>query len=478
MGKPTGFLDFERKNKDELPVEVRIKNFNDFHIPFDLNTQKEQASRCMNCGIPFCQSAMKVNGKSVGCPLSNLIPEWNHLIYLGLYEEAYNRLAKTAPFPEFTGSVCPALCEACCSCSINGDAVGVKANELFLIEEAYKNGWIKPKKNIKRNGIKVAVVGSGPSGLACAKTLNYAGFTVTVFEKSDRFGGLLMYGIPNMKIEKSLIERRIKLLSEEGIIFVNNTQIGYDYKMEDLKKDYDHIVFACGTSLARKLACKNSDAEGILLAVDFLHETTANLLDGKPFKYDLNGKNVIIVGGGDTANDACATAARENALSITELEITKEPPLENTMPWPNYPNKKKTDYGVLEANTLMGKDVRRYETTIDEVVKEDGKITGVYIKKVVSVFENGRPTFKDVEGTKEYLPCDYLIIAMGFIGTSDEDINHYGLEATRNKINLNEFTYSDNISVCGDMKNGQSLVVVALKDGISCAEGIIKKYCK
>ena len=476
MGKPTGFFEFQRKNKEELDCLKRIENFNDFHIPFDLKTQQEQASRCMNCGVPFCQSAMKVNNKNVGCPLSNLIPEWNHLIYLGLFEEAYKRLEKTAPFPEFTGNVCPALCEACCSCSINTESVSVRANELFLIEKAYENSWIKPKLDIKRNGKKVCVIGSGPSGLAAAKRLNDYGFKVTVYEKSDRFGGLLMYGIPNMKIEKRIVDRRINLLKEEGITFIPNTKVGYDIAVDDLYEEYDDIIFACGTSLARPLALKNNDVEGILYAVDFLSSTTKCLLDGVDFKYNLKDKNVIIVGGGDTANDCCATAARFKAKSITELEITKEPPLENTLPWPNYPNKKKTDYGVLEANTLMGQDIRKYQTTIDEIVVENGKIVGVYIKKVEFVFENGKTKIQDIENTREYLPCDCLIIAMGFIGTKSEDLDAYKLESINNRVKLQDFNYDDRTYVCGDMKNGQSLVVIAIKDGLDCADKIINKY--
>lgn len=474
MGKSTGFMEYKRINKKEISPLERIKNYNDFHISFDLDTQKEQASRCMNCGVPFCQSAMKINNRNVGCPLANLIPEWNHLIYLGLYEEAYKRLDMTAPFPEFTGNVCPALCEACCSCSINGDAVGIKANELFLIEEAYKNNWIKPRKDINRNGKKVAVIGSGPAGLACAKKLNYAGFLVTIYEKNDRFGGLLMYGIPNMKIEKHIIDRRINLLKEEGITFINNCDVGKDLSVDDLKKEFDEIVFACGTTKARGLSLKNADAAGIIYAVDFLTDTTKSILDKKEFKYNLSGKNVIIIGGGDTANDCCATAARMNAKAITELEITKEPPLNNTLPWPNYPNKKKTDYGVLEANTLMGHDIRCYETTIDELVVKNNRLVGVFTKKVK--FEDKR--FVDVEGTRNYLDCDCLIIAMGFLGTKEEDMKAYGLIGDKYKINLNGFKYSDNISVCGDMKNGQSLVVIALKDGIECANNIITKYEK
>lgn len=467
MGKPTGFMEFDRLEKRETPIEERIKNFLPFHQEFSLNEQKEQASRCMNCGIPFCQSALKINGKGVGCPLSNLIPETNHLIYLGLYEEAFKRLNAVAPFPEFTGSVCPGLCEACCSCSINGSAVNIKANELFLIEEAFKNGWIKPNR-AKKNGYKVAVVGSGPSGLACAKKLNDNGYSVTVYEKNDRYGGLLMYGIPNMKIDKSIVDRRINLLQDEGIIFVNNTHIGYDYPVSKLKEEYDAIVFACGTSLARPLICKNNEVKGVVNAVDFLTSTTKDLLDNKPFRYDLHNKNIIIVGGGDTGNDCVATSLRLGASSIYELEIMKEPPLENTLSWPNYPNKKKTDYGIKEANTIFNKEIRKYETTIDEIVGKES-IEGIYIKKVK--FENGK--FVDIDNSREYLPCDLLIISMGFIGTKEEDLNHYGLNKLLSNTRLNNFKYDEKIYICGDMKNGQSLVVTAEKDGYDCAEEII-----
>lgn len=471
MGKNTGFLDYPRLNKQELSVEERIKNFFDFHIPFDEEKQKEQAARCMNCGVPFCQSAMKVNGRNVGCPLSNLVPEWNHLIYLGLYEEAYKRLAKTAPFPEFTGSVCPGLCEACCSCSINGDSVGVKANELFLIDQAFKNGWIKPNKNIVRNGIRVAIVGSGPAGLSAAKHLNDRGYYVTVFEKNDRFGGLLMYGIPNMKLEKSIVERRIRLLQDEGIIFVNNTKIGVDYSMENLRNDYDEIIFACGTSKARPFTAKGNDKKGVYYAVDFLTKTTKNLLDEKKFEINCKGKDVVIVGGGDTGNDCVGTAVREGAKSVTLLEIMKEPPETNTLPWPNYPNGKKTDYGVFEANTVYGKDIRRYQTTVEEVLGEE-YVNGIVIKRVN--FVAGK--FEDIPDTKETIPCDLLVVSMGFVGTSEEDSDSYEMKAEKNRIQLKGFAYDDKISVCGDMKNGQSLVVIAEKDGIDCAEYVISKH--
>ncbi|MGN1295291.1 MAG: glutamate synthase subunit beta [Bacilli bacterium] len=471
MGKINGFLEYDRRDKKEIDPKERVKNFSSFHIPFTEEEQKEQAARCMNCGIPFCQSALKVNNKNVGCPLSNLIPEWNHLIYLGLFEEAYKRLALTAPFPEFTGHVCPAICEECCTNSIDSKAVGIKANELFLIEKAFENGWIKPKLNIKRNGVKVAVIGSGPAGLACAKMLNDNGFSVTVYEKNDRFGGLLMYGIPQMKIEKHIIERRINLLQEEGIKFINNTYIGKDITLEELSSIYDEIVFSCGTSLPRPLNVKNNHINGIVYAVDFLTQITKDLLDKKDFFYNLDGKHVVVVGGGDTGNDCCGSAVRLKAKSITELEITPCPPSENTLPWPNYSNKRKIDYGVKEANEYMGHDIVRYKTTIDEIVGED-HIEGIYVKQV----EFTKDGLVDIPNTRVYLPCDLLIISMGFLGTSDEDLSLYHMEGKNHRINLNGYKYKNNISVCGDMKNGQSLVVLAEKDGQECAKTIINKY--
>ena len=471
MGKITGFLEYERKDKKEINPKERIKNFSSFHIPFTEEEQKEQASRCMNCGIPFCQSALKINNKNVGCPLSNLIPEWNHLIYLGLFEEAYKRLSLTAPFPEFTGHVCPALCEECCTNSIDSKAVGIKANELFLIDKAFENGWIKAKTNIERNNINVAIIGSGPSGLTCAKTLNDNGFNVTLYEKNDRFGGLLMYGIPAMKIEKHIIERRINLLQEEGIKFINNTYIGKDITMEKLSSSFDEVVMACGTSLPRPINVKNSRLSGIVYAVDFLTKITKDLLDKKDFSYNLEGKHVVVVGGGDTGNDCLASAVRLKAKSITELEITPCPPQENILPWPNYSSKRKIDYGVKEASIYMGYDIVRFKTTIDEIVGKD-HIEGIYVKQV----EFTKDGLVDIPHTREYLPCDLLIISMGFLGTSDEDLSLYNMEGKNHKVNLNGFKYKNNISVCGDMKNGQSLVVLAEKDGLDCAMTIIDKY--
>ncbi|MCQ2772275.1 MAG: glutamate synthase subunit beta [Bacilli bacterium] len=473
MGKITGFLDYPRVNKPSRSVEERIKDFDEFHEEFDEITQKEQASRCMNCGVPFCQSALKFNNRNVGCPLSNLIPETNHLLYLGLYEEAYKRLAAVAPFPEFTGRVCPALCEAACSCSINYESVNIKANEMFIIEKAFEEGYIKPNRKIKRNHLKAAVIGSGPAGLACAKRLNDAGYLVTVYEKEDRFGGLLMYGIPNMKIDKSIIERRIKLLTEEGIIFVNNTYVGKDYPLDKLLKNHDEVIFSCGTSEPRRLNLPNSGIDGVVYAVDFLKETTKNLLDGKEFSYQLKGKSVVVIGGGDTGNDCVATSLRLGATSITELEIMKEPPLENTLPWPNFPNKKKTDYGIEEANTTLGHEIRRYQTTIKEIIGKD-HIESVVIKRVE--FSDGK--FIDIPDSEETIPCDLLIVSMGFLGTSEEDLSSYKMDGENHRIKLDGFSYSEKISVCGDMKNGQSLVVSAIKDGLDCADSIIAKHLK
>ncbi len=478
MGKPTGFMEYERKNRIELPVEERIKSFADFHTSLPKDIQRQQAARCMNCGVPFCQSAMKIDGKNVGCPLANWIPEWNHLLYLGLEEEAYRRLEKTAPFPEFTGSVCPALCEAVCCCSIHDEAVGVRSNELYLAELAFAKNWIQPKVIKERNGLKACVIGSGPAGLACAKRLNEAGFSVTVYEKNRRFGGLLMYGIPNMKLDKSIVERRIRLLEEEGIKFIGNIKIGYDISIEEIKEKYDEIVFACGTSLPRGLNLEKDSLEGIYYAVDFLSMTTEDYLLKRNFTYDLKDKRVVIVGGGDTANDCCATAVRMQAKDIIELEITKEPPIKPTKEWPYYPNQKKTDYGVEEANIVLHKDIRKYQTTICRIYGKD-KVEGVRIKKVESVIENGKMVFRDIPNTEEDIVCDVILLAMGFLGTKKEDLRRYGMKDDSFIVSTKGHRYADHISVCGDMKNGQSLVVLAIKDGLDCAEEIIeKRVCK
>ena len=313
MGKPTGFIEYNRKEAKASSPKERIKNFNEFHTPLPEEEQKCQAARCMDCGVPFCQSGMTIKGMTSGCPLNNLIPEWNDLVYEGNWERAYNRLHKTSNFPEFTSRVCPALCEKACTCGLNGEPVCTKENELAIIEKAYANGWAAAKPPVVRTGKKIAVIGSGPAGLAVADQLNTRGHNVTVFERSDRVGGLLRYGIPNMKLEKHIIDRKLDVMREEGVEFVVNANVGADVKAKDILKEYDAVVLACGASNPRDINAPGRDANGIYFAVDFLTSTTKALLDNglKEGTYiSARDKNVVVIGGGDTGNDCVGTCIR------------------------------------------------------------------------------------------------------------------------------------------------------------------------
>ena len=341
MGKPTGFLEYERVEAKAVSPKERIKNFNEFHTPLSEAEQRKQSARCMDCGVPFCQSGMTIKGMTSGCPLNNLIPEWNDLVYTGNWEQAYNRLHKTSNFPEFTSRVCPALCEKACTCGLNGDAVCTKENEMAIIEHAYANGLAGPKPPKVRTGKKIAVVGSGPSGLAAADQLNQRGHSVTVFERSDRVGGLLMYGIPNMKLEKEVIDRKISIMKEEGVEFKTGVNVGKDVKAKKLLDDYDRVILCCGASNPRDIKVKGREAKGIHFAVDFLKSTTKALLDNglKDGTYiSAKGKNVMVIGGGDTGNDCVGTSIRHGAKSVLQLEMMPKLPDKRTAdnPWPQW----------------------------------------------------------------------------------------------------------------------------------------------
>ena len=366
MGKPTGFIDYEREDAQAYSVLERIKNFDEFHTPLTKQEQEKQGARCMECGVPFCQSGLIIGGAVSGCPLNNLIPEWNDLIFKGAWEQAYNRLKITNNFPEFTSRVCPALCEKACTCGVDGDAVTVKANEYAIIENAYDMGYASAKIPKVRTGKKIAVIGSGPAGLAAADQLNQRGHSVTVYERSDRVGGLLMYGIPNMKLEKHIIDRKIDIMKEEGIEFKTGADVGKNIKAADLLKEYDRIILACGASNPRDIKVSGRDADGIYFAVDFLTSTTKALLDNdlKDGTYvSAKGKRVLIIGGGDTGNDCVGTSIRHGAKSVLQLEMMPKLPdtrAENN-PWPEWPRVCKTDYGQEEAIELFGTDPRTYQ---------------------------------------------------------------------------------------------------------------------
>lgn len=484
MGKPTGFMDYDRETSKAVKPTERIKNFNEFHTPLSKEQQQTQGARCMACGVPFCQSGMNIMGMTSGCPLHNLVPEWNDLVYLGNWKEAYNRLKKTNNFPEFTSRVCPALCEAACTCGLNGDAVSVKENEYGIVENAYAQGYADPKPPKVRTGKKIAVVGSGPSGLAAADQLNKRGHQVTVFERDDRIGGLLMYGIPNMKLEKHIIDRKVEVMKAEGIEFVTNANIGKDVKASKILKEYDKVILACGSSNPRDINVPGRDAKGIYFAVDFLKATTKSLLDSqlKDGKYiSAKGKKVVIIGGGDTGNDCVGTAIRHGAASVVQLEMMPKLPdkrAENN-PWPEWPKVCKTDYGQEEAIAVFGQDPRIYQTTVKEFVKDkNGNLTKVVTVKLEQKQDEktGRMIMSEVAGSETTLEADIVLIAAGFLGCQKYVADAFGVtlnERTNVATETGKYnTNVDNVFVTGDMHRGQSLVVWAIREGREVAQAV------
>ena len=413
MGKPTGFLEYERKTSASEEPRERIKHFNEFHEHLPMEEQQKQGARCMECGVPFCQSGMTIAGMTSGCPLHNLVPEWNDLVYTGNWERAYNRLKKTNNFPEFTARVCPALCENACTCSLDGDAVATKENEYAIIENAYQTGLAAAKPPKVRTNKTIAVIGSGPAGLAAADQLNKRGHNVTVFERNDRVGGLLMYGIPNMKLEKHIIERKIKVMEEEGVKFVTNT----DIKSKKHVQGFDRIVLACGASNPRDIQVPGRDAKGIYFAVDFLKGVTKSLLDSDLTDnayISAKGRHVVIIGGGDTGNDCVATAIRLGAKSVTQVEMMPKAPDVRSVdnPWPEWPKVCKTDYGQEEAVAVFGRDPRIYESTVKEFLKDkNGSLCGVKIVKLKweKDAETGRVVMKEIEGSEQVLEAQLVI---------------------------------------------------------------------
>ena len=484
MGKPTGFMEYKREvSKDEKPKD-RIKHFNEFHEHLPQEKQQLQGARCMECGVPFCQAGMNICGMTSGCPLHNLVPEWNDLVYTGNWQQAYNRLKKTNSFPEFTSRVCPALCEAACTCGLIGEPVSTKENEYAIIENAYEKGYADPKPPKVRTGKKVAVVGSGPSGLAAADQLNKRGHSVTVFERSDRVGGLLMYGIPNMKLEKQIVDRKIKVMEAEGVTFVTNTDIGKDQKADKLLKEFDRVILACGASNPRDIKAPGRDAKGIYFAVDFLKANTKSLLDSnfEDKKYiDTKDKNVVIIGGGDTGNDCVGTSIRHGCKSVTQIEMMPKAPDQraDNNPWPEWPKVCKTDYGQEEAIDLFGHDPRIYESTVKEFIKDkNGNLKSVKIVKLSweKDAETGRMNMKEVSGSEQILPAEIVLIAAGFLGAQSYVTESFKVEVnerTNVKTAPGEYDTSvKNVFTAGDMHRGQSLVVWAICEGREAARAV------
>lgn len=485
MGKATGFLEYERKIGEEISPKERIKNFKDFHTHLPKEQQQLQGARCMECGVPFCQSGMMIKGMTSGCPLNNLIPEWNDLVYLNKPEQALARLLKTNSFPEFTSRVCPAPCEAACTCGLNDDAVTIKENEWGIIENGYATGLIKANPPKVRTGKKIAVVGSGPAGLAAADQLNKRGHSVTVFERSDRVGGLLMYGIPNMKLEKEVIDRKVSIMKEEGVEFVVNSDVGNTVKAEKLTKEYDSVILACGASNPRDIKVPGRDGKGIYFAVDFLKATTKSLLDSNlaDGKYiSAKGKNVLVIGGGDTGNDCVGTSIRHGAKSVIQLEMMPKPPLTRAADnsWPEWPKVLKTDYGQQEAIAVFGSDPRLYETTVtDFILDKEGNVKQAKIVKLERSFDkNGAMSFVNVKGSEKTIDVDLVLIAAGFLGSENYVTKAFKVETdqrTNVKTPANSYaTGVPKVFVTGDMHRGQSLVVWAIQEGRGAAKEVDK----
>ena len=484
MGKPTGFMDYKREVSKDVKPKDRIKNFNEFHEHLPREKQQLQGARCMDCGVPFCQAGMNICGMTSGCPLHNLVPEWNDLVYTGNWQQAYNRLKKTNSFPEFTSRVCPALCEAACTCNLIGDPVATKENEYAIIENAYEKGYADPKPPKVRTGKTVAVVGSGPSGLAVADQLNKRGHSVTVYERSDRVGGLLMYGIPNMKLEKHIVDRKIKVMEAEGIVFKTGVDVGKDIKAEKLLKEYDRVVLACGASNPRDISVPGMDAKGIYFAVDFLKANTKSLLDSdfEDKKYvDTKGKNVVIIGGGDTGNDCVGTSIRHGCKSVTQIEMMPKAPDTRSAsnPWPEWPKICKTDYGQEEAIAVFGHDPRIYESTVKEFVKDkNGSLKAVKIVKLSWEKDpaSGRMKMSEVPGSEQTLPAEIVLIAAGFLGSKKYVTDAFHVDINeRSNVKTGAGAYETsvkNVFTAGDMHRGQSLVVWAIREGREAARAV------
>jgi glutamate synthase (NADPH/NADH) small chain len=481
MGKPTGFLEFQRElPKDRSPLG-RVADWKEFHENMTEADLKKQGARCMDCGIPFCHTGQLVSGMASGCPIHNLIPEWNDLVYRGLWKEALERLHKTNNFPEFTGRVCPAPCEGSCVLGMNNPAVTIKNIECTIIDHGWANGWVRPEVPQHRTGKNVAVVGSGPAGLSAAAQLNRAGHTVTVFERADRPGGLLMYGIPNMKLDKQeVVLRRLHLLEQEGVKFVCQTEIGKDYPAEKLLREFDAVILATGATQPRDLPIPGRKLKGIHFAMEFLACNTKALLNGhKNGSFvDAAGKDVVVIGGGDTGTDCVGTSIRHGCKSLIQVEILPQPPLERDVksnPWPEWPKVLKVDYGQEEAAAKFGADPRVYLTTATQFEGDaHGQVQAVHTVTVEwTKNDKGQFVPKPLPGTEKVLPAQLVLLAMGFLGPEQPLLESLGIERDARSNAKAEFEkYTTNLKgvfACGDCRRGQSLVVWAFNEGRGAA---------
>ncbi len=478
MGKPTGFLEYVRELPLDRSAVKRIRDWNEFHEHMDEDRLRQQGARCMDCGIPFCHNGTLISGMASGCPINNLIPEWNDLVYRGLWREALDRLHKTNNFPEFTGRVCPAPCEGSCVLGINAPPVTIKNIECSIIDKGWDEGWVKPEAPKKRTGKKVAVVGSGPAGLCAAAQLNRAGHWVTVFERADRPGGLLMYGIPNMKLDKEkVVRRRLRQMEKEGVAFRCNCEVGKDVTSQQLMEEFDAIVLCTGATKPRDLPIEGRSLKGVHFAMEFLHGNTKALLDKSAPPISAEGKDVVIIGGGDTGTDCVGTSMRHGCKSLVQVEILPRPADARTPdnPWPEWPKVYKMDYGQEEAAAKFGADPRVYLTTAKKFISDSaGNVSGVHLVQIKwDKNEKGQFIPVDVPGTDRVVPAQLVLLAMGFLGPEQPLLESLGVERDpRSNIKADHGKYTTSIPkvfAAGDCRRGQSLVVWAFNEGRGAA---------
>lgn len=486
MSTPTGFMEYKRELAvDRDPLE-RIKDWEEFHLHMSEEQLSTQGARCMDCGTPYCHTGIELAGSVSGCPVNNLIPEWNNLIYRGRWKEALDRLHKTNNFPEFTGRVCPAPCEGSCTVGLIGDPVTIKSIEQAIIDKGYEEGWVVPNPPQMRTGKRVAVVGSGPAGLAAAAQLNKAGHTVTVYERADRIGGLLTYGIPTMKLDKGVVQRRVDILEAEGIEFVTNTEIGKDIEGPQLVADFDAVVLCGGATKPREVVIEGRELNGVHLAMDYLNGTIksyldSNLEDGNYIS--AKDKNVIVIGGGDTGTDCVATALRHGCKSVTQFGTVAKAPLERDAvnnPWPQFPHVYTLDYAQEEAKALYGSDPRAFSVLTKKFVgDENGNLKELHTVQIERyIDESGRKIYKEIPGTEKVWPADIVLIAIGFEGPDSTLVDQFKVEQDRRtniKASYGKYTTNvDKIFAAGDIRRGQSLIVWAINEGREAAREVDK----
>jgi glutamate synthase (NADPH/NADH) small chain len=480
MGKPTGFIEYLRELPVDRTPQERTRDWNEFHHHMEEKRLRHQAARCMDCGVPFCHTGKLISGMASGCPVNNVIPEWNDLIYRGLWREALDRLHMTNNFPEFTGRVCPAPCEGSCVLGISSPPVTIKSIENAIIDRGWEEGWVLPEPPQTRTGKKVAVIGSGPAGLAAAAQLNRAGHQVTVLERADRPGGLLMYGIPNMKLDKrEVVERRLKLMEQEGIKFICNAHVGENVEPQLLRKDFDAIVICTGATLPRDLPVEGRSLNGVHFAMDYLTHSTKALLNGGPDSTPIHAhdRHVIVIGGGDTGTDCVATAMRQGCKSLTQLEIMPKPPMDRAAdnPWPEWPKVYKMDYGQEEAAARFGLDPRAYQTTVKHFNGDENGAVKELATVEITWQKNDKGQFVPVEvpGTERTHPAQLVLLAMGFLGPEQPLIKDLSVETDpRSNIKADHGKYTTSVKgvfAAGDCRRGQSLIVWAINEGRGAA---------